>query len=138
MYIFLPTEISSWYKCIKERRESVVESSKSLEPSLQQFDTVNATVSGSLRFDKDPLVWGLQGKYLFPLTLPSFLPSTDRGTHTATGHSALVYHSSRLPLLALLQALYMCIIDVSGSGVTIKLGATGSYNWLARIAMYSQ
>ncbi len=52
MYIFLPTEISSWYKCIKEKRESVVESSKSLEPSLQQFDTVNATVSGSLRFDK--------------------------------------------------------------------------------------
>ncbi len=57
MYIFLPTEISSWYKWIKERRESVVESSKSLEPSFQQFGTVNATVSGSLRFDKDPVVW---------------------------------------------------------------------------------
>ncbi len=57
MFIFPPTEINSWYKCIKERRESVVESSKSLEPSLQQFGTVNATVSGSLRFDKDPVVW---------------------------------------------------------------------------------
>ncbi len=34
-----------------------MESSKSLEPSLQQFGTVNAMVSGSLRFDKDPVVW---------------------------------------------------------------------------------
>ncbi len=75
----------------KERRESVVESSKSLEPSFQQFGTVNATMSGSLRFDKDPVVWSAGEVPLSSHTAIILAIYRQRWTHSNIRHSTLLH-----------------------------------------------